>query len=532
MDNKRLLIATVLCFLILFGWQFLAEQMGWVQAPQPQQQESIESSPQPAPLEPVAISPAVPQFMPTTGTEVIVDTPLYTATFQSGGILKSFVLKQYNDMVGASAKPLNMISEQAFSVSPMGLLLNGQPSWSLGEWSLSGNDLSLAPGQTASLTFQGSLLGIRLTRTITFSADTYLMDENINLQAESTPMTARLSYTLGIGNLSGGSNYDLMQMAWDENGSLKTNSKEKNLRSEGIMATAKIGWAGIMTNYFLAAIVPQNDADSSFKGRLLENKVWRIAVENQDLLLSPDVPVTARTAWWFGPKERDLLNTAPNQLTASIDMGIFSFLAVPMLAVMGFFQKYVGNWGIAIIVLTVLIKILFWPLTRKSYQSMEGMKKIQPMMAQLQEKYAGDKEALSREMMQLYKTYNINPMGGCLPMLIQLPVFVALYQGLLHSISLRHASFTNYLPFTDIVWLADLSAKDPLYITPIVMGATMFLQQWLAPAAGDPTQRKIMMLMPLIFTVMFLNFPSGLVLYWLCNNVLSIIQQWWTLRKA
>jgi YidC/Oxa1 family membrane protein insertase len=135
-------------------------------------------------------------------------------------------------------------------------------------------------------------------------------------------------------------------------------------------------------------------------------------------------------------------------------------------------------------------------------------------------------------MMQLYKTYGVNPMSGCLPILVQMPIFVALYQALLHSLELRHAAFITYLPFTDILWLADLSAQDPFYITPLIMGATMFLQQWLAPAMGDPTQRKMMMLMPVIFTVMFLTFPAGLVLYWLCNNIISIAQQWWTLRKA
>ena len=163
---------------------------------------------------------------------------------------------------------------------------------------------------------------------------------------------------------------------------------------------------------------------------------------------------------------------------------------------------------------------------------MEQMKKLQPMMKKLREKYGNDKQALNREIMQLYKTYKVNPAGGCLPILVQIPVFIGLYQALLNSIELRHAEFIRYLPFTDIVWLADLSAADPFYITPILMGATMFVQQWITPAAGDPTQQKIMMFMPLVFFFMFLNFPAGLVLYWLCNNILSVGQQWWMLRKS
>jgi YidC/Oxa1 family membrane protein insertase len=163
---------------------------------------------------------------------------------------------------------------------------------------------------------------------------------------------------------------------------------------------------------------------------------------------------------------------------------------------------------------------------------MEQMRRIQPLMAKIREKYADDREKMNAEIMQLYKTYKVNPAGGCLPMLLQIPVFFALYQALLGAIELRHAPFIPHLPGTDIVWLADLSAKDPLYITPLVMGATMFLQQRMTPSAADPTQAKIMMAMPVIFTFLFLSFPSGLVLYWLVNNVLSIFQQWLLTRSA
>jgi YidC/Oxa1 family membrane protein insertase len=163
---------------------------------------------------------------------------------------------------------------------------------------------------------------------------------------------------------------------------------------------------------------------------------------------------------------------------------------------------------------------------------MEQMKKLQPMMTKIREKYPDDREKMNMEIMQLYKTYKVNPMGGCLPMLLQIPVFFALYQALLGAIELRHAAFISHLPFTDMVWLADLSARDPYYITPLIMGASMFLQQRLSPPMGDPTQAKIMMFMPVIFTFLFLGFPSGLVLYWLVNNILSMAQQWLMIRKV
>jgi YidC/Oxa1 family membrane protein insertase len=192
----------------------------------------------------------------------------------------------------------------------------------------------------------------------------------------------------------------------------------------------------------------------------------------------------------------------------------------------------VHNYGVAVILLTVLIKLIFWPLSQKSYKSMDQMKRLQPMLTKLREKYADDKERLNQEVMQLYKTYKVNPAGGCLPMVVQIPVFFGLYKALLGSIELRHAPFISHVPFTDLVWMADLSVKDPYYVTPLIMGATMFIQQKMTPTGGDPMQAKIMLLMPVVFTFMFLNFPAGLVVYWLVNNVLSIGQQWWMMRKA
>jgi len=532
MDNRRLIISVVICVALLFGWQTLSEYMGWI--PEQPRQAAVTEQPQAEAPAPVPAQPVVPaaRFEPSEGREVRVETPLYEAVFHSGGgVLQSFKLKNYNASITPDSPLFNMVSPAAATVAPMGLLVNGQPSWNLGQWSFDGSDVKLESGN-ASLTFTGELNGIRIVRTVTFHADTYLMDEKVTLTAATSTPSARVSYSLGATDLSSGSNYDTMSMAWNLKGSLERDTDVSDLTKEGVMSSGDIYWAGVMSNYFLSAVLPESGRNSVFKGRITEGGVWRAAVELQDISLSAGQPSELRTSWWMGPKSRDLLDEAPNDLKSSIDMGIFTFLAVPLLKLLTLFESYLGNWGLAIILLTILIKIVFWPLSRKSFKSMEQMKKLQPMMKQLQEKHKNDKEALSREMMQLYKTYGVNPMGGCLPILIQLPVFVALYQALLNCIELRHASFITYLPGTDMLWLADLSVKDPFYITPLVMGATMFLQQWLSPAMGDPQQRKIMMIMPVVFTVMFINFPSGLVLYWLCNNILSIAQQSWTLHKT
>ena len=215
----------------------------------------------------------------------------------------------------------------------------------------------------------------------------------------------------------------------------------------------------------------------------------------------------------------------------AVYFGWFDAIAEPLLWMLDWLYKYVNNYGVAIILLTIIIKILFWPLSHKSYKSMEQMRKLQPMMQKLKAKYGDDKQKMNQEVMQLYRTYKVNPASGCVPMLLQVPVFFGLYKALLGAIELRHACFIKYLPFTDKLWLADLSAKDPYYITPIIMGATMFLQQKMSPTSADPTQAKMMLLMPVVFTFLFLNFPSGLVVYWLVNNILSIAQQGMMIRR-
>ncbi len=544
MDTKRVIIATVLCLGILLGWNFLATYMGWLPPPSAsstvaETQNTAQTPAVPQSTNPFPEAAPVARFTPSEGREIKVTTPLYTASFHTGGgILRSFTLSRYAEGLEPDSPPLNMISYAAAATAPMGLLFNGQPSWSLGQWSFTGDDLTLKEGESGSLTFEGELDGVRITRTLTFQADTYLIEEKDVLTSTSdVPRTTRMGYTMAVTPLGGAtmqpgmSSYNPMRMVWDKGGSFSQSNFSDKLVKEGMIEQGEMLWAGAMSNYFLAIILPAQNPNLVFKGRI-QDDVWRTAVEVPDVLLTPGQPENSSLHWWLGPKDRSLLSQAPNDLSAADDMGFFTFIALPFAWILMAIESLVGNYGVAIILLTVLIKILFWPLMRKSYHSMEQMKKIQPMLAEIQKKYANDKQRQSMEMMQLYKTYGVNPMGGCLPLLLQLPIFVALYQALLMSMDLRHASFITYLPFTDIMWLADLSAKDPLYITPIIMGITMFLQQWMAPAVGDPTQRKVMMLMPVIFTFLFLNFPSGLVLYWLTNNVLSIAQQWWTLRKV
>ena len=542
MDNKNLILAVLLCMGILVGWNYFAEYMGWIARPDPaqvaQQQKNVQQptgqqSETSAPAAPVPFTPS--GFTPSEGRTVTVQTPLYKAILHSGGgILKSFELRRYRMEVPPGSALVNLVDETTAATAPLGVLINGQPSWSTGRWAFEGDDLTLTAGQEGTLRIIGEVDSLRVERELRFTAGSYLISERMTLYTlGNTARTVRVAFTTGasMASVSAGGTYDPMRIGWSLNGKFNEETSANDLSSKGVTGTGNYGWAAVMSNYFMNAILPVNTEGLTLKGRL-QNDVYRAALERPDTLLSPGEAKTLELSYWYGPKDRTLLKDAPNNLAQSIDLGIFSIIAVALMWLLDFFHAYVGNWGIAIILLTIVIKILFWPLTAKSYKSMEQMKKLAPMMQKIREKYANDKESMNKETMALYKAYGVNPASGCIPILVQLPVFFGLYQALMTALELRHSSFITYLPGTDWLWLADLSTKDPMYITPLLMGATMFIQQKITPAAGDPMQQKIMMFLPVVFTFLFLSFPSGLVVYWLVNNVLSIAQQWMMLRKV
>lgn len=543
-DGKNLILAIFLCLIVVVGWGYFAEYMGWVQKPDPElfaQQQAARQRAEEQAAKEQALSgtagqlPPVPVFTPSPGRDVPVQTPLYEALVHTGGgVLRSFKLTQYRVGLEPQSPYVNLVDEQTAAVAPLGLVINSQPSWSMGTWAVedSSSALDVPEGGAATLRLTGEVDGLRVRRELTFSAGTYLIREkvfvrNISAQARSV----RVSYTVAAdADNAGDSRYDAMRIAWDKDGSLEDESSADTLQKSGVQVLGKIFWGGAMSTYFLAAVLPGQMENVTLKGRLQQN-VYRAALEEPEVLLGPDQEREFSASYWFGPKERQHLAAVSDQLVRSIDLGMFHLIAKGLLWLLQFFYNYVHNWGVAIILLTIVIKALFWPLTAKSYASMEKMKKLQPHMVKLRERYKDNKEQMNKEIMALYKTYGVNPASGCVPILIQMPVFFGLYQALLTAIELRHAPLISYLPGTDMLWLADLSSRDPLYITPIVMGLTMFLQQKMSPPANDPMQQKIMMFLPIIFTVLFLGFPSGLVVYWLVNNILSIAQQRMMMKK-
>jgi len=305
-------------------------------------------------------------------------------------------------------------------------------------------------------------------------------------------------------------------------------------------------WVGYQNNFFIEAIVPQAEGGyqiipSVIGDEAQHTQITRLFYLTEQFDLNQNESKSFKLRLYNGPKDIGALTQAGHNLSGAVDYGWFSFLAKPLLVVLRWFYSFTHNYGVAIILMTIIIKILFWPLTQKSYTSMQKMKKIQPKIQQIREKFKDDREKLNQELMQVYKTYKVNPMGGCIPMALQIPVFFALYRMLNAAVELRHQPF--------ILWIHDLTAPDRLNlgfsidlpiighlsglpVLTILMGITMFAQQKMTPSSGDPRQEKIMLIMPVMFTFFFINFPAGLVLYWFVNNILSIAQQYWINRHA
>ena len=286
--------------------------------------------------------------------------------------------------------------------------------------------------------------------------------------------------------------------------------------------TIQGGWAAFLQHYFLSAWVPNADQTHTYNTRKAGNN-YIVGYYDEALNVAAGEQSSTFTSLYLGPKDQDRLAEISPNLELTVDYGWLWWVAQPLFWLLQMIHSIVGNWGWSIIFLTILVKLAFFPLSATSYRSMANMRRVAPKLTALREQYGEDRQKLSQEMMGLYKKEKINPLGGCLPILVQMPVFIALYWVLMESVELRQAPF--------MFWLQDLSIKDPYFILPLIMGASMFVQMQLNPTPPDPMQAKVMKLMPVIFTVFFLFFPAGLVLYWVVNNLLSIAQQYYITKQ-
>lgn len=291
-----------------------------------------------------------------------------------------------------------------------------------------------------------------------------------------------------------------------------------DLKDTPINTDVANGWVAILEHYFVSALVPVTDKAYHYYSKILDEKRYIIGFYSQPQSIESGATGNFTSRIFIGPKKQELLAQVAPSLELTVDYGVLWFIGKPLFQTLQFIHNITGNWGWAIILVTILLKLIFYPLSAAGYRSMAKMRKVQPRMMSIKERHEGDRARMNQAMMELYKTEKINPLGGCLPIIVQIPVFIALYWVLLESVELRQVPFT--------LWLKDLTAKDPYFVLPLLMGISMWIQQKLNPAPMDPVQQKVMQILPFVFTVFFAFFPAGLVLYWVVNNVLSIIQQW------
>ena len=536
-ENKNLILALVLMLAVWLGFSVLfpntrpgqpspATQPAKVSVDGEQTAVKVSAEPVQVVSQENVSSPTPVDVLPR---EIIVETDKYEAVFTtSGARLLSFKLKDYRASAADDAPPVQMFEPGPLHYAT--LKTTGTEGIPLAEDTLFETDslevVTLSGGERKDLVFRRIFAnGLEVVKTFALHGDAYVIDASVQLRNSGA---AALRGTVG---------FSLVQR-WDDNlrpdsytfagpASLVRDDIEEvdvdDLKDGAVSYSQNVAWTSFQSKYFISVVVPGEKAAEHVqilrKGDAIEN-----FVESSLITLQEGERRTLEYLLFVGPKDLDLLTAAGHQLSKVVHFGFFDVLAKPLFFVLIFFYGYIKNYGLAIILLTVMIKLCFWPLTHKSYASMKSMQKLQPEMQKLREKFKSDKERLNKELMELYKTHKVNPLGGCLPMLVQIPVFFALYKVLLDSIALRHAPFA--------FWLTDLSAKDPYYITPILMGASMFVQQKMTPTAVDPMQAKIFMFMPVVFTFLFLNFPSGLVIYWLVNNLLTILQQYFIHRKS
>ena len=357
----------------------------------------------------------------------------------------------------------------------------------------------------------GSLI---ITKSYELSNKSYIINTSVNVanignSSLNVPLNVKIGPKLGSGFEN--SMY-VFEGAVITNGSKTYRIKADDTDKETLDSAV---WAGYTSKYFLFAAASN---ELFKKAEIFPENKSAVASINTDFIVNPGSRHQASFDFYVGPKYYDQLKDLGLSLQKSMDYGWFYFIAIPMLYILNFLNGIFHNYGIAIIILTIIVKVLTLPLTLKSMVSMKEMTKIQPKVLELREKFKNDPAKLNQATMDLYREHKVNPLSGCFPLLLQIPIFFALYKALLLSLELKGAPFFG--------WIVDLSAKDPYYITPIVMGITMFIQQKMTPTTADPMQQKIFLAMPVIFTFLFINFQSGLVLYWLTNNVLSIIQQY------
>jgi YidC/Oxa1 family membrane protein insertase len=543
--ESRLALAMALSLGILVGFQVLFPQ----QKPEQATTAEVPAQVAAAPAHPIDAAPAVDPKLsapgadaappaapaaaaaPQPGTPIDIRTSLFRVSVQPlGGRLTSFELSRYRREPGENSGPYDLIRAATPAAAPLAVFWRTEAGAVDDDravsYEVTVSPAEPRPGEPSVVTMRGRTpSGATITKVLTIPFDSYFLDYKVATEGlPATPLAAGWSRELNpnksSSDLEGGVGYF--------EGTL--HPFDAITLEETEVVEGKASWAGYAEHYFLAAYVPKERTP-------LKLVTYASGGYGHAALWTPTPATGFEYGLYVGPKSFDELEKAGHDLVQAVDLGWFWFVAKPLLVALLWIERVVGNYGWAIVLLTVAVRLAFYPVNKKQIEAMKGMQRISPEIKKLQERYANDREKMNVEMMELYRRHKVNPLAGCLPMLVQLPVFIGLYNVLLQSIELRHAPFFG--------WMHDLSQPDRLgslaipFVEPagipvmtLLMGATMVIQQKMTPSTMDPQQQRIMMIMPVVFTVMFVNFPAGLVLYWLSNNVLSIGQQWLSDRQA
>jgi YidC/Oxa1 family membrane protein insertase len=514
----RLLLAFGLSILLWFGYQKLVLERYETPPPpgevtsQPSSTSNTTLPPRPAATGAPVAGLAAPA---EGGSTIIVDTDVSrTAITTRGGRLSSLELKAYRETVEADSAPLNLVG--AGEILPGTLRLTDGQSDAAIDYRADVQTLQVRGSERRDLVLHGTLSdGRPIEKRFTFQGDSYGFEIVPKLAGAgpgglTLPVLPALDLA-GIGS----------ETAVALEGTKYSYHPVSKVTADEPLHLPQATWSGFATHYFLMAVAPLAGPSDA----------WFSVANDVPVLRHDASGESGGFAVYAGPKEEASLEKAGHQLGRALDFGYFWFAAIPLLHALRLLSRVVGNYGVSIILLTTGVKILTIPLTRSTFHHMREMQKLQPQLTKLRERFKDDAAALQKETMELYRRHRVNPFSGCLPMVLQIPIFIGLYNALSGAIELRHAPFA--------LWIADLSAPDRLMMAGIgipvltlLMGATMLIQQWITPQQGDPAQQRVMMLMPVFFTFVFFKMPSGLVLYWLVNNVLTIAQQYWMLRTS
>ena len=541
MDSQRLILLMIFTFSLVMLWD------GWQRHNQPAQTAAVAgpatsgSAAAPTPTTSLSVdSNAVPAASAATlasdAPKAVISTDLYVAevSAQGGDIVRLELTKHKAKEDKAKNFVLLQADSQHVYRAQSGLIGDKLPTHKT-LFALKEGNYNLPEGKDS---FELRLDapeadGVKVSKVLTFRRNSYLIDVAYEITNNGQGAIAPNAY-FQLERDGSEPEGDTKMVQTFTGAALYTESEKYKKMSFSDIAKDKAkfapkannGWIGIVQHYFVAAWLPQGTAEREFFVRKLSENLFSAGVILPIASIAPGTTGKVTAPLFAGPQEQGRLakpdpsdpSFAATGFDLVVDYGWLTMIAAPLFWVLEWVHKLFGNWGWAIIALTVLIKLIFFPLSAASYKSMAKMRLVMPKLTRLKEQYGDDRMKLNQEMMELYKKEKINPLGGCLPIVVQIPVFIALYWVLLGSVEMRHAPW--------IGWIQDLSTKDPFFILPLVMGATMLIQTKLNPTPPDPIQAKVMMAMPIVFTVMFLWFPAGLVLYWVVNNVLSIAQQW------